>query len=320
MKNKALDILIGLCVGDALGVPVEFQSRQNLTLNPVTTMMGYGTHNQPVGTWSDDSSLAFCLAESLCKNYDLKDIGKLFVRWKEEEYMTPHGKVFDIGIATSQALQRFKNSNNPYISGGRSEEDNGNGSLMRILPIIFLVKDLPIEKRFQIVKDISSITHAHTRSVLGCFIYVEYALVLMKGEEKYKALSIMQETVNQFLNINAIASEKEMGLYNRILQNDTIPYDCSSIDSYFEAEIFSSGYVIHTLEASIWCFLKTSSYTESVLKAVNLGKDTDTTGCVTGGLAGLYYGYENIPEDWKNVIAKRKEIENLAERLNRKYL
>jgi ADP-ribosyl-[dinitrogen reductase] hydrolase len=144
-------------------------------------------------------------------------------------------------------------------------------------------------------------------------------LILWKGEEKYKALSIMQDTVNQFLNANAIASETEMGKYNRVLQNNTIPYDCSPIDSYYEAEISSSGYVVHTLEASIWCFLKTSTYSEAVLKAVNLGQDTDTTGCVTGGLAGLYYGYENIPEDWKSVIVKREEIENLADRLNKKY-
>ena len=319
MKNKALDILMGLSIGDALGVPVEFQSRHSLSLKPVTSMIGEGIHSQPAGTWSDDSSLAFCLAESLCKGYDLKDIGRLFLKWKYESYWTAHEEVFDIGIATSCALEAFKLSNNPFTSGGRADEDNGNGSLMRILPIIFLVKDLAIEKRFQIVKDVSSITHAHTRSVLGCFIYMEYALELMKGREKYEALTKMQETVNQFLNMNAIASEKEMGLYNRILQNDTIPYDCSPIDSYFEAEIFSSGYIVHTLEASIWCFLKTSNYAESALRAVNLGKDTDTTGCVTGGLSGLYYGYENIPEDWKNVIAKRKEIEDLAERLNKKY-
>jgi ADP-ribosylglycohydrolase/O-acetyl-ADP-ribose deacetylase (regulator of RNase III) len=319
MNNKALDILMGLCVGDALGVPVEFQSRQNLRDNPTITMEGYGTHSQPVGTWSDDSSLAFCLAESLCNSYDLKDIGNQFVKWKYDAFWTPHGKVFDIGMATSASIRKFSSTNNPFTSGGKDEESNGNGSLMRILPILFLVKDLPIEKRYQIIKDVSSITHAHIRSVLGCFIYVEYALILWKGEEKYKALSIMQDTVNQFLNANAIASETEMGKYNRVLQNNTIPYDCSPIDSYYEAEISSSGYVVHTLEASIWCFLKTSTYSEAVLKAVNLGQDTDTTGCVTGGLAGLYYGYENIPEDWKSVIVKREEIENLADRLNKKY-
>jgi ADP-ribosyl-[dinitrogen reductase] hydrolase len=319
MKNKALDILMGLCIGDALGVPVEFQSRYSLSLKPVMSMSGNGIHSQPAGTWSDDSSLAFCLANSMCKGYDLKDIGNSFLKWKNEAFWTAHGEVFDIGIATSCALDSLKLTNNPFTSGGRAEEDNGNGSLMRILPIVFLVKDLPIIKRFQIVKDVSGITHAHTRSVLGCFIYVEYALELMKGIEKYEALAKMQDIVNQFLNSNAIASEKEMGLYNRILQNNTIPYDCSPIDSYFETEIFSSGYVVHTLEASIWCFLKTSNYADSVLKAVNLGKDTDTTGCVTGGLAGLYYGNENIPEAWKNVIAKKIEIEDLAERLNKKY-
>jgi ADP-ribosylglycohydrolase len=318
-QNIVLDSLMGLCVGDALGVPVEFKSRQYLLKNPVETMIGFGSHNQLLGTWSDDSSLSFCLADSLLKGYDLKDIGDKFVRWYNNGLWTTDGKIFDVGMATSQAILAFEDTRNPFTSGGNGEESNGNGSLMRILPIISYIKDFTIEKRFQIIKEVSSITHAHIRSVLGCFIYIEYALLLMKGEEKFEAFSMMQDTVNDFLNRNGIASDSEIHKYNRILQITKGLSNQLPIIECFENEISSSGYVVHTLEASIWCLLKTSTYSEAVLKAVNLGQDTDTTGCVTGGLAGIYYGYDGIPEEWKSVIIKREEIEDLANRLNKKY-
>jgi ADP-ribosyl-[dinitrogen reductase] hydrolase len=305
--NKAADTLMGLCVGDALGVPVEFKSRNTLSANPVTGMQGYGTHNQPAGTWSDDSSLAFCLAESLCKGYDLEDIANTIVRWYTHKHWTPHGKVFDIGGTTYRAIQRLKNDESPLYSGDFDEEANGNGSLMRILPLIFYLKDKPIEERYQVVKEVSSITHAHFRSVISCFIYIEYALLLLKGRDKKEAYKQMQDTVNEFIKI----SYSERKRFDRVLLHH--------IESYFPAEISGSGYVLHTLEASLWCFLNTDSYKEAVLKAVNLGEDTDTTGCVTGGLAGLYYGFEAIPAEWVDVIARKEDILALADKLHRKY-
>ncbi|WP_306783611.1 O-acetyl-ADP-ribose deacetylase [Flavobacterium poyangense] len=162
--------LFGIAVGDALGVPVEFESRDYLKENPVSEMMGYGTHSQPIGTWSDDSSLAFCLAESLCKGYDLSDIAKNFVKWYGGELWTPHGKVFDIGIATRSAIHNIGRGHSPELCGGFEEKDNGNGSLMRILPLVFyLQKENDIEVIYKKVKEVSSITHAHFRSVFACF-------------------------------------------------------------------------------------------------------------------------------------------------------
>jgi ADP-ribosyl-[dinitrogen reductase] hydrolase len=306
--NKIIDAFYGLAVGDALGVPVEFLSRDTIARNPVKDMRAFGTHHQPAGTWSDDSSLAFCLAASLCDGYDLQAIGNSFVNWYKDNFWTAHGRVFDVGIATAQAITDLSYGTSAFTSGLTSERENGNGSLMRILPLLFYIKNMDIKARFQHVNEVSSVTHAHIRSVISCFIYIEFALLLLQGKEKLEAYRQMQTTVKDFLKTYNICTQTELNIFHRILENP-------NIGDYTESEISSSGYVLHTLEASIWCFLKTKTYAEAVLKAVNLGNDTDTTGCVTGGLAGLYYGTNDIPTEWISVLARKTDIEDLAERL-----
>ncbi|WP_367118595.1 ADP-ribosylglycohydrolase family protein [uncultured Chryseobacterium sp.] len=316
MENLVKAGIFGVCVGDALGVPVEFRSRKQLKRSPVTTMRSMGTHHQPAGTWSDDGSLTLCLADSLCNGYDLENMALKFLQWYNAEIWTPHGRVFDIGIATSQAIHRIGKGTFPTLCGGNSEFDNGNGSLMRILPLAFYIKDLPIEKRFDKVKDVSSITHGHIRSVLACFIYLELILELLKGKDKWEAYRTMQNTVRKFLNFHPICSQDEMDKFHRILELKVGDYELDPLYTLQEEEISSSGYVLHSLEASLWCFLNSESYSEAVLKAVNLGEDTDTTGAITGGLAGIYYGFENIPEEWVEVLARKEDIEKLCEKLN----
>ncbi|WP_294315400.1 ADP-ribosylglycohydrolase family protein [uncultured Chryseobacterium sp.] len=315
MENKVKAGIFGVCVGDALGVPVEFRSREQLKRSPVTTMRSMGTHHQPAGTWSDDGSLTLCLADSLYNGYDLEDMALKFLQWYNAEIWTPHGRIFDIGIATSQAIHRIGKGIFPTLCGGNSEFDNGNGSLMRILPLAFYIKDLPIEKRFDTVKEVSSITHGHIRSVLACFIYLELVLELLKGKDKWEAYRIMQQTVRQFLNQHPICSQDEMDKFHRILELKVGDYELDPLYTLQEEEISSSGYVLHSLEASLWCFLNSESYSEAVLKAVNLGEDTDTTGAITGGLAGIYYGFEAIPEEWVEVLARKEDIEVLCKRL-----
>jgi ADP-ribosyl-[dinitrogen reductase] hydrolase len=320
MTNKPVhDALFGVAVGDALGVPVEFQSRVYLKKNPVVEMLGYHTHNQPLGTWSDDSSLTLCLAEMLCKNYDLKQLAKYFIEWYENAYWTAHNEMFDVGITTSQAIQILKNVKDPTLAGGQYEHDNGNGSLMRILPLVFYIKNMSIEKRYQIVKDVSSLTHAHIRSVISCFIYIEMALQLLKNQDKWLAFENTIKIVNEFLNKQSICSQNEIENFHRILQSPIGNKKIIPMHEYFEAEIYSSGYVLHSLEASFWCLLTSNSYKEAVLKAVNLGGDTDTTGAITGGLAGLLYGYDAIPKEWIEVLARKDDIDDLCNRLERKY-
>ena len=318
MKTTVIhSALFGLAVGDALGVPVEFKDRSYLKQFPVVDMMEYGSHHQPRGTWSDDSSLAFCLAESLCKRYDINDIGQKFVQWAKEELWTPHGRVFDIGISTDRAIYAIETGTKPILAGGSSEMDNGNGSLMRILPLLFYIKDLNIEKRFDIIKDVSSITHAHIRSVLACFIYLEYARYILIGNDKWSAYAKMQNSVTHFLNTNAICSQAEMDKFHKILGLQVGSYKPEVLHQLEENDIKSSGYVLNTLEASLWCVLNSNSYKEIVLKAVNLGHDTDTTGAVAGGLAGLIYGYEAIPEKWRNALSRRDDIIGLCDRLSK---
>lgn len=309
-EYKVKSGLFGLAVGDALGVPVEFYSRSSLKENPVYEMIGYGTHYQPLGTWSDDSSLVFCLAESLCNGFDLSDIARNFVKWYNAELWTPHGKVFDIGIATRNAIHNIAKGHQPELCGGFEEKDNGNGSLMRILPLVFYLKgEEDIEVIYQKVKEVSSITHAHFRSVFACFIYVVYCLEILNDSMKEDAYKNMQNIISAFLSDKKI-NPVEIELFDRVLKNN--------IADYSENEIHSSGYVLHSLEASLWCFLNWNTYEGTVLKAVNLGGDTDTTAAITGGLAGIYYGIDNIPQKWISALVRKNDIDDLCDQLSLK--
>lgn len=305
-RNIYKDILFGVAVGDALGVPIEFKSRQTIALKPVTGMTGFGTHNLPAGTFSDDSSLAFCLAEALTKEFNLQRIGNNFVEWLNNKFWTPRGNVFDVGIATSQAIRRLQEGCNPELAGGMKASDNGNGSLMRILPLLVYTKDKPIADRYEITKQVSSITHGHIRSVIACFYYLEFARQILNGINKFQIYKNLQTEISEYLNSLSI-NPNEIKLFNRLLNGN--------IYHLTRKEVFSSGYVLHTLEASIWCLLTTDNYKTATLKAVNLGEDTDTTGAVTGGLAGLLYGFGTIPKSWVQQIARKDDIENLADRL-----
>ncbi len=305
-KNIYKDILFGVAIGDALGVPVEFMNRQKIAQNPVTDMIGFGTYNLPAGTFSDDSSLAFCLAEALTEEFSLQKIGNNFVEWLNNNFWTPRGNVFDVGIATSQAIRQLQKGCNPELAGGRDVSDNGNGSLMRILPLLVYIKDKELSDRYQIIKQVSSITHGHIRSVIACFYYLEFARQIVKGIDKFQVYKNLQTDISDHLNSNSI-NINEIKLFDRLLNGN--------IYELTEKEIFSSGYVLHTLEASIWCLLTTDNYKAATLKAVNLGEDTDTTGAVTGGLAGLLYGFDTIPKSWLQQIARKHDIEDLADRL-----
>ena len=300
--------IFGVATGDALGVPYEFLSKERMQRFPATDMIGFGTHHQPLGTWSDDSSLTFCLMEGLLSGYNTKEIAQKFVAWFDHAYWSPHGSVFDIGITTRQAIYRLAQEHAPEICGGMDEYSNGNGSLMRILPLVyFLRNEEDIKERYQIVKEVSSMTHAHFRSILACFIYVEYCLLLLNGTEKFQAYTKVKVLVNAFIKAQDF-NEKELGFYYEILQEDISKQD--------PERVRGSGYVLHSLEASLWCFLTTDSYQECVLKAVNLGEDTDTTAAIAGGLAGLYYGFNAIPETWKFQLARYDDIQNLIDRFH----
>jgi len=339
LKDKILGGIFGLAIGDALGVPVEFQDRESLRRNPVTDMQGFRTYNQPLGTWSDDTSLTLCLLDSLAKkgfnarwerddNFpepDYTDIMQRFLSWAGKGKYTAHDEVFDIGIATRKALQRFKDGNDPLECGGTSEQDNGNGSLMRILPIAFYLHRLiekmsryapggrPISVSLCFIHNVSSLTHAHMRSQIACGIYVSIALSFLSDDEMdlkktiKTGLKMAKEGLHDYEEY-----AKELKHYKRLFKKDFAKLP--------EEESKSTGYVVDTLEAALWCLLNTDNYKDCVLKAVNLGDDTDTVAAVAGGLAGMFYGVDTIPKEWLDQLARRKYIEELCEDFHRSLI
>lgn len=321
--NKVRDALLGLAVGDALGVPVEFRDREQLDRHPVTNMREYGTHQQPLGTWSDDSSLAFCLAESLCLGYDLKDQSQRFIDWKSKSYWTPHGSLFDIGVTTSRAIDTLirilRNKDEASLGLLKYEADeytNGNGSLMRIMPLYFYLnhngksESKRIEDQFDAIWESSALTHGHIRSAVACLVYLVMADEIVVGKDKVEAYNNMKGRMKSFFLRQNLDGYEERKFYN-IIEKD--------ISTFERHEIGSGGYVMESLEASLWCFLTNDDYKSTALAAVNLGDDTDTTGAIAGGLAGLYYGEAGIPKDWIDCLARVDEIKTLCDRLHQKY-
>ncbi len=310
-QNKVEGMLFGLAIGDALGVPVEFKGREALRLTPVTGFIGYKCWNQPPGTWSDDSSLTFCLVRSLLEGYDLGDMGERFVLWATEGYWGAHGECFDIGGTTRTALGRLKMGEDPKFSGEIDEYSNGNGSLMRIAPMaVFLMNESDVHQRYLKVKEVSSITHAHFRSVFACFIQVEFLVELFKGKNLIDALESMRKTVLNYAAQQAFGNS-ELDLFDMVLKTD--------LTQVKEDDIISDGYVLSSLKSSFWCLFNSSTYEETVLKAVNLGGDTDTTGCIVGALAGAFYGVDAIRPYWIQEVARSGDISYLAGEFLDKY-
>ena len=185
-NSKIFDGIIGVAIGDALGVPVEFQSRAEIAGNPVISMRGYGTHHQPVGTWSDDTSLTLALLDSIAENCNVNytDIMDKFSQWLMQGEYTATGEVFDVGNATSRAIVNYGRGMNPLECGGVTEYENGNGSLMRILPLAYYIQmqpDILADERMKLVHNVSSLTHRHKISLAGCGIYINIALKLLAG-------------------------------------------------------------------------------------------------------------------------------------------
>ncbi|MDC7721628.1 ADP-ribosylglycohydrolase family protein [Priestia megaterium] len=302
LHKKVLSTILGGAVGDALGVPVEFKKRDSFR---ITTMTGYGTYNQPKGTWSDDTSLTMCLIDNLLEKQDEYDLMQKFESYWANGYWTPYGEMFDIGIATSEAIRRYNSGLPKEEWGGSAEYDNGNGALMRIAPLAFTLRDEPsFTKRKEEIERIAHVTHRHVRSTLGCIIYVELLIRLLDGNEPFEAY---ENAVNLCQKqLTGTEYEVEFSAYERVL-NLSLPHAARN-------EIGSTGYVVSSLEASLWSFLQSDDYKEAVLTAVNLGEDTDTIGFITGTMAGVYYELDGIPEEWICQLAKKEELEKACKK------
>ena len=313
MKQKIYNTLYGAIVADALGVPVEFKDRALLKKKPVTDMIGYGTYNLPKGSWSDDSSMTLCLAESIGRRggVDYEDVMKNFYAWYKHSKFTPDHHVFDIGRTCHSAIMNFRQGIEATDCGLTDEQSNGNGSLMRISPLplylfnLFGAEAMMQEDAIVFIHNVSRLTHGHKISLIGCDIYCAVMIEILNGTKKEELLQKALPKIGEFVRHNSEYAPA-LAKYDRITH--------MSFAGLSEDKIKSSGYVVDTLEAALWCFLTTGNYRDCVLKAVNLGSDTDTVACVAGSIAGLYYG--EIPEDWIKAIRNKKLVDKIIEKFS----
>jgi ADP-ribosyl-[dinitrogen reductase] hydrolase len=283
IEDRAYGAMLGLAVGDVLGVPLEFSERDSLP--HVSEMIGGGPFGLKPGEWTDDTSMALCLADSLIAQNALDE--NRFVRWWKQGENSVNGYCFDIGITTRQALDRFVRLGTPAGSGPHDKNHAGNGSLMRLAPVaIFAASD--VTEAVRLSHRQSMTTHANAVAAKACEFFTTLLVEAMRGLDKNSVLrSRFWFSHNE---LNEIAAGNWVG---------------KSRD-----EISSSGYVIATLEAALWCVHRTSSFEEAVILAVNLGHDSDTVAAVTGQLAGALYGRTGIPQRWLEKLAWRKQIED----------
>ena len=301
--------ILGFAVGDALGVPAEFMDREQLKRDPVICMRDGGAHGQLAGTWSDDTSMTLCLMDSIHeKGIDYTDQMSRFSDWLWYAENTARGEVFDVGGTTKRAIFKFVTGTPPLECGETADFSCGNGSLMRILPIAFYIvgqygnAELD-DKVAEIIHNVSKCTHAHPRCQMACGIYSSIVFQLCNGNNLIKAV--------EFGVLSALSFYKNNPAFTEVYHEFK---SLKNINLWEENQISSSGYVVHTLQASLWCLLTTSCYEDCVLKAIRLGGDTDTTAAVAGGLAGLCYGVQSIPENWLRGLAKYNELKNKCNR------
>jgi ADP-ribosyl-[dinitrogen reductase] hydrolase len=290
--NRARGALLGLAVGDAIGTTVEFMPRGSFA--PLTDMVGGGPFNLLPGQWTDDTSMALCLAASLIDHgFDTHDQMQRYALWHDEGYMSSNGRCFDIGNATSDALARFRQSGDP-LAGSTRPDSAGNGSIMRLAPVPIYYQDTP-EQAIQMSSRQSRTTHQAPECLAACRLFAEVLIRALQGLTKENVLAPAQQGIPMSNALMLIAA----GEYK------TKP----------ETQIKGSGYVVQSLEAAFWCFWQTDNFKDCVLLAANLGDDADTTAAVAGQLAGAFYGESGIPEPWLQQLAMAAEIGQMAEQL-----
>jgi ADP-ribosyl-[dinitrogen reductase] hydrolase len=300
-RERAIGALVGLAVGDTLGTPLEFHERD--TYEHITDMIGGGPFDLKPGEWTDDTSMALCLGTSLLARYgfDSEDQLTRYSNWMTHGYMSSTGVCFDIGTTTRNAIRSFLKDKT--LVHNEHFLDAGNGSLMRLapIPIFYNTKEMYSDAFVDLIRYAalsSTTTHATETAVQSCVAFAIMMNRAIQGYDKFEILEILEP--------------EKFGITNDVVKS-TI-----DIENYFckeRSEIKSTGYVIDSLEAALWCFAKTASFQEAVLLAANLGDDADTVAAITGQLAGAYYGFDAIPKEWVQKITNSEGIVSLAERL-----
>jgi ADP-ribosyl-[dinitrogen reductase] hydrolase len=299
MKDRYLGALLGLACGDAVGTTAEFKPRGSFA--PVADMLGGGPFHLNPGEWTDDTSMALCLATSLLeqKGFDARDQVERYIRWRDEGYLSSNGRCFDIGLTISSGLRGFERTGDP-LSGPGHPRAAGNGSIMRLVPVpMYYLNDLTQLVHF--CAQSSKTTHGTKESVDGCRLFGIMLAMTLQGRSMDSIL---------------------FGDYSSYWLDDPLAprIEAIALGDYrdkTEANIQGSGYVVASLEAALWCFHTSSSFEEAILKAVNLGDDADTTAAVCGQIAGAYYGVKGIPSGWLRKVAMVDHIAELATSLYR---
>jgi len=298
MKDRRRGALIGLGVGDALGAAVEFKSPGSFA--PVSGYRDGGPHRLEAGEWTDDTSMALALADSIATaGWDLNDQADRYVQWWKTGKYSVNGRCFDIGITTSDALSNYVAEKNALTSGDRSDEASGNGSIMRLAPVPIRYTHLypnKVDELSRLAEESSLPTHASDHCISACRYLATVLAALMCGEERGKVLSPDWKPLKQ---LNAIKPLHP--LIQEIAQG--------SFRRKQPPAIKGSGWVVKSLEASLWAFHDAESFDEAVLKAVNLGDDADTTGAICGQLAGAYWGESGIPQSLRSGLARMDMLE-----------
>ena len=295
LLNKYMGALLGLAIGDALGTTLEFKDPGDF--EPIEEIIGGGPFNLQPGQWTDDTSMALCLAASLIekKNFDVFDQMSKYYKWYKDGYMSSASFCFDIGITTKNALLLFHQTGQP-ITGSTDRMTAGNGSIMRLAPVPLFFRENLLEAISRSAIS-SKTTHAAPQAVDSCKYLAWLIVHALNGTAKETLLS--SEAANSFLMLNKVDGEVEEIIVG-------------SFKIKNPPEIQGSGYVVRSLEAALWAFYKTSNFKDGALMAVNLGDDADTTGAVYGQIAGAFYGKSGIPKEWLDVLHRRDQIENMA--------
>jgi len=285
--------LLGLAAGDAVGTTVEFRPRGSFA--PLTGMVGGGPFRLEPGQWTDDTSMALCLAVSLveCNGFDARDQMERYCRWRDEGYLSSNGRCFDIGGTVASALARFQRTGDPF-AGSTDPNSAGNGCIMRLAPIaMFYFPDVDLAEHY--AAESSRTTHAAAECLDASRLFARMVVRALQGASKHE---IILSDQTAFVGAQKIMS---------IAQGEYIAKPMSGIRG--------SGYVVDSLEAALWCFHHTDSFEQAILAAANLGDDADTTAAVCGQVAGAFYGASGIPARWLEPLALRPEIEQLAVQL-----
>jgi ADP-ribosyl-[dinitrogen reductase] hydrolase len=300
ITDRYLGCLTGLAVGDAVGTTLEFASPG--TFSPINDMVGGGPFNLLPGQWTDDTSMALCLAVSLLEKQAFDPIDQLqrYCRWYREGYLSSNGRCFDIGITIAEALRRFEQTGEPYC-GSEDPYKAGNGSLMRLAPVVMAYAADP-HKAIEYAALSSRTTHAAQAAVDACRYYAALLVGALEGVDKPDLLAPLYSPLDAFWEARPLhPSIQEIAL--------------GSFKDRQPPQIKGSGYVVKSLEAAIWAFYHATSFKDGCLLAVNLGDDADTTGAIYGQIAGAYYGLEGIPLEWRTPLAMGEQIKDYARQL-----